>query len=90
MRGLNNEINDALALSDNIPQQFQGFVAFLQWLDNRIRAQEVEKKGKPAPQSTNTTPQAPPTTHTPFTATGKYLGPMDLSANRRILTPEEY
>jgi hypothetical protein len=34
MRGLNNEIMNALALSDNIPQQFQEFIAFLQWLNN--------------------------------------------------------
>jgi hypothetical protein len=89
MRGLNNEIKDALALSDNVPQQFQEFVAFLQWLDNRIRAREVEKKGKPIPRTTNTTLRAPPTTHTPSTATGIHPGPMDLSANRRTLTLEE-
>jgi hypothetical protein len=29
MRGLNNEINDALTLSDNVALQFQKFVAFL-------------------------------------------------------------
>jgi hypothetical protein len=34
MRGLNNEIKDVLAISDNVPQQFQEFVTFLQWLDN--------------------------------------------------------
>jgi hypothetical protein len=34
MRGLNNEIKDALAMSDNVPQQFQEFVAILQQLDN--------------------------------------------------------
>jgi hypothetical protein len=45
IRGQNNEIKDALALSDNIPQLFQEFVAFLQRLDNLIRAQEAEKKG---------------------------------------------
>jgi hypothetical protein len=55
MRGLNNEIKDALALFDMVAQQFQEFVAFLQWLDNRIRAQGVEKKVKLAPQNTNTT-----------------------------------
>jgi hypothetical protein len=27
---LNNKIKDALVLFDNVPQQFQGFVAFLQ------------------------------------------------------------
>jgi hypothetical protein len=49
MRGLNNEIKDALAMSDSVSQQFQEFVAFLQQLDNSIRAREVEKKGKPVP-----------------------------------------
>jgi hypothetical protein len=34
MRYLNNKIKDALALSDNVPQQFQECVAFLQWLEN--------------------------------------------------------
>jgi hypothetical protein len=34
MRGLNNEIKDALALSDNIPQQLQEFVTFLQQSNN--------------------------------------------------------
>jgi hypothetical protein len=34
IRCLNSENNDALALSDNVPQQFQKLVAFLQWLDN--------------------------------------------------------
>jgi hypothetical protein len=34
MRGLNNEIQDALTLSDHIPQQLQEFVASLQRLDN--------------------------------------------------------
>jgi hypothetical protein len=81
MRSLNNEIKDALTLFDNVPQQFQEFAAFLRWLDNQIRAQEVEKTGKPAPQNTNTTLQAPPTTQTPSTATSTHPCPMDLSAN---------
>jgi hypothetical protein len=34
MRILNNEIKDALALSDNVLQQFWEFIAFLQRLDN--------------------------------------------------------
>jgi hypothetical protein len=54
-----------------------------------MRAQEAEKKGKPVPQNTNTSLGVPPTTHTPFTATGTYLEPMDLSANQRTLTSKE-
>jgi hypothetical protein len=34
MRGLNNEIKDVLTLSDNVPQQFQEFIVFLQWWNN--------------------------------------------------------
>jgi hypothetical protein len=36
MQVLNNEIKDALALSDNILQQFQRFIAFLYQLNNQI------------------------------------------------------
>jgi hypothetical protein len=59
-------------------------------LDNRIRAQGVEKKVKLAPQNTNTTLWAAPITHTPSTATGTHLGPMDLSTNWKTLTLEEH
>jgi hypothetical protein len=41
MRGMNNEIKDAFALSDDVSQQFEGFVTFLQALDNRIRVREA-------------------------------------------------
>jgi hypothetical protein len=34
MMGLSNKIKNAVALSENICQQLQEFVAFLQWLDN--------------------------------------------------------
>jgi hypothetical protein len=89
MRRLNNEIKEAIALSDNVPQQVQEFVAFLLQLDDWIRAWEAEKKGKQAPQNTNTTPWAPPTAHTSSTATGTCLRPMNLSANQGTLIPKE-
>jgi hypothetical protein len=89
LRYLNNEIKDVLALSDNVPQQFQEFFAFLQWLKNQIRAQEAEKKSKPVPRTTNITLQAPPTTHTRSTAISTQRAPMDLSVNQWTLTPEE-
>jgi chaperonin cofactor prefoldin len=56
MRDLNNEINDVLAWSENVPQQFQEFVTFFQQLDNQMRAQETEKKEKAATTNTNTIP----------------------------------
>jgi hypothetical protein len=81
MWGLKNKIKNTFALSDNVPQQLQVSVAFLQWLDNQIRAWEADKKSKLAPQTTNTILRVPPTTHTPSTATGTHPGYMDLSAN---------
>jgi hypothetical protein len=90
MWDLNNEIKDVLILSNNLPQQFQEFVAFLQRLDNQIRTQEAEKKEKQIPWNTNTTPWAPPITNTPSTTTATHPGLMDLRANRRMWTPEEY
>jgi hypothetical protein len=59
-------------------------------LDNRIRAQETELKDKPALQTTNTTPWAPPTTCIPSTTTGTFPRSMDLSANQRTWRPEKY
>jgi hypothetical protein len=81
MWGLNNEIKDALTLSDNTPQQFQEFVVFLSWLENRIRIQEAEKKGKPEPYNPNTTPQPPHTTQTSSNTSCTYLSPLYFSAN---------
>jgi hypothetical protein len=89
MRGLNNEIKDAFALSDNVLQQFQKFVAFLQQLNNQIATQETEKKGKAGPWNSSTTPHVPHTTHAPSTATGTGLGPMNPSVNQRTLTSKE-
>jgi hypothetical protein len=83
-----NKIKDTHALSHNIPQKFQEFVAFFQWLDDQIMAQEAEK-GKPAPQNTSTTQRAPPITHTPSTVKGTHSGPMDLRTNQRTLISEE-
>jgi hypothetical protein len=45
MKGLNNEIKDVLSLFGNVPQQLQGFITFLQWLNNRISTQQAEKMG---------------------------------------------
>jgi hypothetical protein len=59
---LNNEIKKALFQYDNVHQQFWEFVAFLHWLDNQIRTQEVEKKGRPVLCNPNNTPWAPPAT----------------------------
>jgi hypothetical protein len=56
MQGLNHTLKDTLALSDNVPQQFPDFVAFLQRLDNQVHAQVAEKKHRAMAHKTNATP----------------------------------
>ena len=46
-RGLSNEIKDALGLADQVPEGYGEFASYLQRLDNRIRAPEAERKGRP-------------------------------------------
>jgi hypothetical protein len=86
LRGLNNEIKDALMLIDNIPTGFNDFVTSVQRLDNRIRARAAEKQGRTAPRVTNPAPRPAPT---PSTSSGTHPGPMDLSSYRRTLPIEE-
>ena len=85
-RGLSNEIKDALALADQVPEANWQFASYLQRLDNRIRAREAERKGGPPPRvPAPKTPVAP----VQSTATGTHPGPMDISAFRPRLSPEE-
>ena len=85
-RGLSNEIKDALALADQVPEAYGEFASYLQRLDNRIRAREAQRKGRPPPRA-----PAPRTPIAPVqsTATGTHPGPMDLSTFRPRLSPEE-
>ena len=85
-RGLSNEIKDALALADQVLDAYGEFASYLQRLDNRIQAREAERKGRPPPRA-----PAPKTPTVPVqsTASGTHSGPMDLSAFRPRLSPEE-
>ena len=85
-RGLSNEIKDALTLADQVPEAYGEFASYLQCLDNRIRAREAERKGRPAPRAP--APKAP-IAPLQSTASGTHPGPMDLSAFRPRLSPEE-
>ena len=85
-RGLSNEIKDALALANQVPQAYGEFASYLQRLDNRICAREAERKGRPAPRAPS--PKVP-TLPVLSTASGTHPGPMDLSAFRPRLSPEE-
>ena len=85
-RGLSNEIKDALALANRVPEAYGEFASYLQRLNNRIHAQEAERKGRPTPHA-----PAPmiPVAPIQSTASGTHPGPMHLSAFRPRLSPEE-
>ena len=84
-RGLSTRIKDALVLTSDIPSKFSEYATFLQRLDNRIRAREAEKKGRPAPRTTTLTPSTPSqcTTSPAAPVSSCPTDPMDLSARRR-------
>jgi Retrotransposon gag protein len=100
-RGLSLELRQELVHHD-IPESLTGFVRLRQKLDNRLRAFEAEQRprhsSRPTPRHTPVLArtQAPfPVSipsHAPQSATSSiYRGPapMDLSSNRRKLSPEE-
>ena len=85
-RGLSNEIKDALTLADQVPETYGEFASYRQRLDNCICSREAERKGHPPPRAP--APKAP-TVRVQSTASGTYSGPMDLSAFRPRLSPED-
>ena len=85
-RGLSNEIKDTLALADQVPEAYGEFASYLQPLDNCNRAPEPERNGRPTPRAP--APKAP-SVPIQSTASGTHPGPMDLSAFRPRLSPEE-
>jgi hypothetical protein len=101
-RGLCDEIKDTLRVTMNEPTTFTGFVALCQQIDNKNRAYAAEKptSRNTTPRTTHqaTASRNAPTTPTPNrsaahptnTNSGHYgPAPMNLSANRRTLSPEE-
>ena len=83
-RGLRNEIKDALAVANQVPDAYGVFASYLQRLNNRIRAREAERNRRPPPQA-----PAPKTSTVPVqsTASGTHSGSMDLSTSRPRLSP---
>lgn len=83
-RGLSTEMLTGLKYQDaSTDETLEQFEARLRRLDDRIR----RDRGFNKPQSTPVAPRPAP--KTPSTATGTHPGPMDLSASRKKLTPEE-
>ena len=84
-RGLSTEIKDAMVLTSDIPSKFSEYATFLQRLDNRIKAREAEKKGRPTPCTTalaRSTPSQSPTSPV-APVSSRMTDPMDLSEGRR-------
>lgn len=93
--GLSQELlTDLITITE--PEDFTEFAALCQRLDNKRRALSVSRKTLPPPKpitTTRSTGSIGPNSSTPApttsTATGTHSGPMDLSAGRRRLSPEE-
>jgi hypothetical protein len=62
VQGLNNKITETLILFDNVLHKFQELDAFLQRLNNQIRAYKVKSKGGVLSSNPNTTLQPLPIT----------------------------
>ena len=96
VRGLSSELKDALVTMD-LPESFPEFAALLQRLDNRIRARSAERHGSRTPgyrpvasevPVVRTQPAQGNPDPTPMTVQHDHV-PMDTSALRRRLAPEE-
>lgn len=93
--GLSQEIlNDLITITE--PVDFTEFAALCQRLDNKRRALTTSRRPfgptRPTPNTrppVTLPPTSPPVLTTHTTATGTHSGPMDLSAGRRRLSPEE-
>lgn len=97
-RGLAYRLKNDLVTVLNVPTNFAAFATLCNQFDMRRRALQGEPSTRPiAPKPTPRTTTTPAgtttttvtTTPTPSTQSGTHAGPMDLSANRRRLSPEE-
>ena len=91
-RGLTYHLQNDLVMIDKEPETMAAFVALCNKLDTKRRALQGNSRSyDPRPQVPKHTPQATPGSATESTTTSSRTapGPMDLSANRRRLSPEE-
>lgn len=88
--GLSYQLQNDLVTTPDEPRDLAALVALCHRLDTRrrmIRApHQSQPRSTPRPQATTAATAAPATT---TTATGTAPGPMDLSATRRHISPEE-
>ena len=77
------------------PAKFRDFVALCQRLDSKRRAYATDTTAprpgisRPNPTPRSTVPAVATAPAVPTTASGTHPGPMDLSSNRRRISPEE-
>jgi hypothetical protein len=83
--GLSRDLQTALVAVDE-PENLDRFVELCQKIDQKLRRLSPQSRTNQNPPRNSTYP--PPST-SPSTSTGTHPGPMDLSASRRTLTPEE-
>ena len=82
--GIAKEIRNAMAYQDTPDNEtLESYVGRLKHMDERLHRIMWQPKGPPI------TPQNPSIPVMSTTATGTHLGPMDLSAARRTVSPEE-
>ena len=91
-RGLMYRLQNDLVIIDKEPETIAAFIALCNKLDTKRRAlQGNSRSHNPCLQAPKHTLQATPgsATESAMTSSGTTPGPMDLSANRRHLLPEE-
>src|SRR5258706_8461377 len=78
-----------LVMVDKDPNTIASFVALYNKLDTKRRALQSNSRLQAPRHTPQVTPSSVAETVTATTSSGTALGPMDLSANRRRLSPEE-
>ena len=82
--GISSEIQNAMAYQDTPDNEsLESYMGRLKRMDEYLRRIRGQPKGLPI------VPQNPRSQITPTTATGTHPGPMDLSAAKRSISPEE-
>src|SRR5258705_1170000 len=88
-RGLAYRLQNDLVTVDKDPDTIVSFVALCNKLDTKRRALQSNSRLQAPRHTPQVTPSSVAETVTATTSSGTAPGPMDLSANRRRLSPEE-
>ena len=84
-REISSEIRNTMAYQDTPDNEsLESYVGCLKTMDERLHRIRGQPKGPPI------APRNPRSQIAPTTATGTQPGPMDLSASKRTISPEEH